>query len=430
VTGLTNGTTYYVKFFTRNGTNWSSGTEITVTPTITYCTTGIGGAGSCTTGSFNSIITNVAINTLSNSPSCNSAADSYTSVPSSTATTSLAQGASYSISVTCDAGTTLSIVSAWIDFNQNGTFEATEWVQVYTNAASGSVSIAVPGTATLGQTTLRVRSRNTGSANGSGDPCTSFASGMTVDYKVTIVAPCITFSPATPSVCLGSSVSVTASGGTGYTWSTGATTAAVSLSPGTTTTYSVTPTGACTVPASVTVTVNPVPTAVTVTPATATICTGSTQALVVTGGLSPGLSGSPAASSGTSAAQGNPYRRFYGGSKLQFIYTAAELTTAGLTSGSQINSLAFNVTATGGALPNINIGMMLSSSSTFSSTTLLSGLTTVYSSASSYTPVSGTNTHTLSSAFTWDGTSNLVIEVCFADNSKVSYGEYSGRDIR
>jgi hypothetical protein len=417
VTGLTNGTTYYVKFFTRNGTNWSSGTEITVTPTITYCTTGIGGAGSCTTGSFNSIITNVAINTLSNSPSCNSAADSYTSVPSSTATTSLAQGASYSISVTCDAGTTLSIVSAWIDFNQNGTFEATEWVQVYTNAASGSVSIAVPGTATLGQTTLRVRSRNTGSANGSGDPCTSFASGMTVDYKVTIVAPCITFSPATPSVCLGSSVSVTASGGTGYTWSTGATTAAVSLSPGTTTTYSVTPTGACTVPASVTVTVNPVPTAVTVTPATATICTGSTQALVVTGGLSPGLSGSPAASSGTSAAQGNPYRRFYGGSKLQFIYTAAELTTAGLTSGSQINSLAFNVTATGGALPNINIGMMLSSSSTFSSTTLLSGLTTVYSSASSYTPVSGTNTHTLSSAFTWDGTSNLVIEVCFADNS-------------
>ena len=32
VTSLTNGTTYYFKFFTRNGTNWSAGVETSATP--------------------------------------------------------------------------------------------------------------------------------------------------------------------------------------------------------------------------------------------------------------------------------------------------------------------------------------------------------------------------------------------------------------
>lgn len=34
VTGLTNGTTYYIKAFTRRGTNWSGGVEINVTPAV------------------------------------------------------------------------------------------------------------------------------------------------------------------------------------------------------------------------------------------------------------------------------------------------------------------------------------------------------------------------------------------------------------
>jgi len=34
VNGLTNGTTYYFKYFTRNGTNWSTGTEVSATPII------------------------------------------------------------------------------------------------------------------------------------------------------------------------------------------------------------------------------------------------------------------------------------------------------------------------------------------------------------------------------------------------------------
>lgn len=64
------------------------------------------------------------------------------------------------------------------------------------------------------------------------------------------------------TICLGLSTVLTASGGSSFLWSTGATTAAITVSPTTTTTYTVTVTGsnACTSTASRTVTVNPKPT--------------------------------------------------------------------------------------------------------------------------------------------------------------------------
>jgi hypothetical protein len=287
VTGLTNGTTYYVKFFVRNGTTWSICSQVTVVPALAYCLSGIGGA-SCTANNGNSLITNVTFNTINNNPGCASVgSDYYVEVPSSTATTVLAQGAPYTMSVTTDAGYN-SIVSAWIDYNQNGVYEASEWTQVYTNALTGSATITISNTATLGQTGMRIRSRNAGSPDGSGDACTNFASGIAVDYVVTIVAPCMTLSPSSATICSGGSgIAITASGGTSYTWgpSTGLSStsgATVTANPTSTTTYTVTPTGTCTVPASVTVTVTAAPTAVTVTTSSPVVCNNGTTVTTLT----------------------------------------------------------------------------------------------------------------------------------------------------
>jgi len=65
------------------------------------------------------------------------------------------------------------------------------------------------------------------------------------------------------TICLGASATLTASGGSSYAWSTGATTASINLSPSTTTLYTVTVTNAngCTANASQTLTVNSLPTA-------------------------------------------------------------------------------------------------------------------------------------------------------------------------
>ncbi|MEQ1747312.1 MAG: hypothetical protein ABMA02_17915, partial [Saprospiraceae bacterium] len=67
--------------------------------------------------------------------------------------------------------------------------------------------------------------------------------------------------PNDGTICAGASVSLTATGGGTYAWSTGLTTAAITVFPGTTTTYTVTVTavGGCTATASQTITVNPVP---------------------------------------------------------------------------------------------------------------------------------------------------------------------------
>lgn len=105
--------------------------------------------------------------------------------------------------------------------------------------------------------------------------------------QVTVNAkPIPSISPNT-AICSGNSAVLSATGGTGYTWSTGETTSDISVSPSTTTTYSVTVNNAigCTATASTTVTVNPIPT-VTFTGLPASICKNGTPA-TITGNHAP-----------------------------------------------------------------------------------------------------------------------------------------------
>lgn len=93
--------------------------------------------------------------------------------------------------------------------------------------------------------------------------------------------------------CAGATATLTASGGTSYLWSTGATTAAISVSPSSTTTYTVTVTNAnnCSATTSQTITVNPLPTAATAVTETSgianddgIICTGASATITASGG--------------------------------------------------------------------------------------------------------------------------------------------------
>ncbi|MBD2713968.1 T9SS type A sorting domain-containing protein [Microvirga sp. STR05] len=183
-------TDYYYQIVPRNANGPATGCAVvkfTTTSTFTYCNTNLGAY--CGAGNAN--ITAVTISTLSNLNSgCNTTNGSgYTSYPASgTTTTTLLRGLTYQLGVTApEAG----IISAWLDFNQNGTFEASEWTQVTTSSIAGqpaTVAITVPLTAPLGQTGLRIRSRLIGNVNGAGDACVNFGSGETEDYIVTIGA--------------------------------------------------------------------------------------------------------------------------------------------------------------------------------------------------------------------------------------------------
>jgi len=118
------------------------------------------------------------------------------------------------------------------------------------------------------------------------------------------VCPVPTVVASATGICVGSSVTLTASGAASYTWSTGETTASIVVTPTSTTTISLTATneGGCVSTTAVTVTVNNLPTMPTLTPASSTLTcaiTSVTLTASATGGASYTLLGGASSQSNT-----------------------------------------------------------------------------------------------------------------------------------
>ncbi|MCF8298418.1 MAG: right-handed parallel beta-helix repeat-containing protein [Saprospiraceae bacterium] len=101
------------------------------------------------------------------------------------------------------------------------------------------------------------------------------------------------------------------------------------------------------------------------------------------------------------------------------LYTASEINAAGGAAG-DILSVAFNVASRASqSMYGFTIQMQNTSATSLISTMVTSGLTTVYSSTYSV-PSTGWQTINLTSPFAWDGSSNLLISVCFNNSSYTS----------
>ena len=116
------------------------------------------------------------------------------------------------------------------------------------------------------------------------------------------------------------------------------------------------------------------------------------------------------AGAGTSATYSNPFYSLWSNAHNQHLIPASELIAAGL-NGGDITSLGLNITGIG-TLPMLDFSLKIGQTtatdlSSFVSTTFQ----TVYTN-SSYMPVAGVNTMPFTTPFTWDGVSNLVIEIC------------------
>lgn len=268
---------------------------------------------------------------------------------------------------------------------------------------------------------------------------TTACSSTRVPVVATVnTAPTLTLSSNPAPVCQGTqTTAVTLTAGASdydtYVWSpsTGVSGDAVTgwtFNPTATTAYTVTATNSvtgCINAATVNVTISATPSAITVVPDSPTICAGSIQQLTTTGGIvAPSIvSGTGATTSGTSATNAalgpNPLQAYYGGTKQQWIYTVAELTSLGFVANTRINAIKLDLATanTTYALNNLVVKMKNSPTASFATTTSWeTGLTTVRA-ASSYTPVVGANTFTLDAPFTWNGTDNLVIEMNYSNNN-------------
>jgi PKD repeat protein len=117
----------------------------------------------------------------------------------------------------------------------------------------------------------------------------------------------------------------------------------------------------------------------------------------------------------TSSSFPSIYGNFFRGVKHQILVRAAELQSAGISAGN-ITGLAFDiVTTSGNVISGFEIEMKSTTQQSLSSWSN-NNLATYFGPAS-YTDQVGWNQHNFSSPFFWDGTSNIVIQTCFYNNS-------------
>ena len=126
-------------------------------------------------------------------------------------------------------------------------------------------------------------------------------------------------------------------------------------------------------------------------------------------------------SNNVSSANGpSPYGANNYGAKMQFLIKASELTALGMEQG-PIYSLSFNVYSSQGyPMNNYTVSIANTNRNAMMGSSLETGLTQVYSSAS-FTETTGWNEHVFTTPFFWDGVSNLVIETCFKNAATVPF---------
>ncbi len=194
LSGLTNGSTYYIRIY-----DYFSGVPATTTFTICVTT-----PSSCTPYYSNGttdgdLINRVQLGTIDNTPSGTGSTSGsyYNDYYSSVSAASLQAGTSQTITVTVGTygGQT---VAAWIDYNADNDFsDAGEKLGEVPNVGAGStatITFTLPVGATVGNTRMRVR---TVWSDLTIDPCLTYSYGEAEDYKINITAACTT--PGTPA---------------------------------------------------------------------------------------------------------------------------------------------------------------------------------------------------------------------------------------
>jgi hypothetical protein len=156
----------------------------------------------------------------------------------------------------------------------------------------------------------------------------------------------------------------------------------------------------------------------------AAVCSGTTGAFssatsfTTTGGTSTGTTNTLSIGTGTTTTGTAPYGTYYMDHRVQYIVTAAELAAAGYTSANNyIKSMAFNVATTSGQIMNnMKIRIAYTTQTSFANTSFLTVTNPVTVWSGNYTAIAGWNEHLFTSRFNYNGTSNLLIDICW-DNS-------------
>ena len=257
----------------------------------------------------------------------------------------------------------------------------------------------------------------------------SCASARTAVLATVGASPVLTLSAAPAAICAGqTSTAVTITAGAAdydtYVWTpstgvSGNATTGWTFNPSATTTYTLnasksTGTMCAAIPVTVKITVNLLPSTITV-PAALSACAETILPITANGGTiqSEAVTGSGTTLTGDieqPTAFCNRWPNYWN----QIIYTAQELTAAGLTAGN-ITSLSFNINSLGSGATNDNYTIKLGSTNavSFADNNFLSttGFSTVYGPTTYTHTENGWQLITFTAPYVWDGVSNIVVNI-------------------
>ncbi|HCY80742.1 MAG TPA: hypothetical protein DHV22_03625 [Xanthomarina gelatinilytica] len=194
ITGLSPNTTYefQVKSYCGSNSTAYSGSQQFTTTSINYCNA----QGNNVNDEY---IGNVSINGTNHNTVSNTSSG-YSDFTASSIFPDLdivynATGNSISVTKHWTGDPYREAVSAWIDFNQNGTFETNEKIFGSSSSTTATVSgtFDVPSNASLGSTRMRVLMKYySGSGNNANNPCETFSYGEVEDYSINITNSTLT----------------------------------------------------------------------------------------------------------------------------------------------------------------------------------------------------------------------------------------------
>lgn len=129
----------------------------------------------------------------------------------------------------------------------------------------------------------------------------------------------------------------------------------------------------------------------------------------------------------TASSYDGIFYHLFGGSQSQFLIRASELSAAGLSPGdiTQLGIRFAGVSAQ--AYSGFAISMLQTANANMSGGLNSAAFTGVYSTVS-YTPTTGINTFTLSTPFSWDGTRNIIVKLCWSNNNTGGTSNYVQTD--
>lgn len=112
----------------------------------------------------------------------------------------------------------------------------------------------------------------------------------------------------------------------------------------------------------------------------------------------------------------HPFGTSQPASHSQYLWTAAEMTTAGLTAG-PITGLRFYIQTAGSSLHQLTIGIKSTSLTALTAPSFSnSGFSPVYTQNKTFV-AGGWNSLQLTTPFTWDGSSNLIIDISYSNSN-------------